>query len=285
MFAKYVGVTSNLQEARFRNAYASYLRAAIPTKLDKFIRSFNMKLSSFLSIATLLAYSFAVVVWVTEYTTVYVNANGLPAQAPEVNTQQAAPAAPVEEQTPVIAPVPTTAALPLVETPVAAPQVETPAAAPQVETPAAVPQAETTPVAEIQPTVAIPQIETTETAPAPAPIPSSNSPETFPNVGEMTYYDTGLGACGWVSTDSDYIVALSQQVFDKKTPNGNPNNNPYCGKKIEAKWGSKTVIVTVVDSCPGCAPNDLDFSPSAFEAIANKDLGRTEFSWRWIDQV
>ena len=29
-----------------------------------------------------------------------------------------------------------------------------------------------------------------------------------------TYYTTGLGACGITNTDSDYIVAVSHDLFD-----------------------------------------------------------------------
>lgn len=225
-----------------------------------------MKFSTLLSLASVLTFTVAIpiekrdVVWVTEYTTVYVNKDSVP------TTLQA------EEATQ------TTQAEDAEETPAAAAEEPTTTKAVEPTTEAVEPTAEAATPTTVEPSTTA--LETTASATS-----TSTSSEEFPHVGEMTYYDTGLGACGWTSTDSDYIVALSQQVFDKKTPNGNPNNNPYCGKQIEAKWGDKTVVVTVVDSCPGCAPNDLDFSPTAFEAIADKDLGRTEFSWRWIDQV
>lgn len=43
------------------------------------------------------------------------------------------------------------------------------------------------------------------------------------------------------------------------------------------------MTVTVVDKCPPCAVNDLDFSPSAFKALTgdNLDAGRVEIVWSW----
>lgn len=200
------------------------------------------------------------VVWVTEYKTVYVNKNAVTIDKDSFEAQYTQADSPQPTTTTTAISSATTDATTITTQP-------------------------TTDATIVEPsTISVGTSPSTSTS-TPSSTSSSSSDSDFPNVGEMTYYDTGLGACGWTSTDSDFIVALSQRVFDTKTPNGNPNNNPYCGKKIEAKKGDKTVIVTVVDSCPGCAANDLDFSPTAFEAIADKDLGRTEFSWRWIDQV
>lgn len=204
------------------------------------------------------------VVWVTEYKTVYVNKNAVTIDKDSFEAQY----------TQADSPQPTTTT-----TAISSATTDATTDATTITT------QPTTDATIVEPsTISVGTSPSTSTS-TPSSTSSSSSDSDFPNVGEMTYYDTGLGACGWTSTDSDFIVALSQRVFDTKTPNGNPNNNPYCGKKIEAKKGDKTVIVTVVDSCPGCAANDLDFSPTAFEAIADKDLGRTEFSWRWIDQV
>lgn len=76
---------------------------------------------------------------------------------------------------------------------------------------------------------------------------------------------------------------------------GNPNLNPICGKKATAHCkfsvtgpiplislsscshfvdGGKTVTVALTDRCTGCAEWDLDFSPSAFDQLADEDIGR-----------
>lgn len=113
---------------------------------------------------------------------------------------------------------------------------------------------------------------------------SSDSSETGSSgeqKGEGTYYSTGLGACGVTNQDTDYIVAISHELFDE-TNTGNPNNNPVCGKKIKANYQGKSVEVKVTDRCEGCAYGDLDFSPSAFTQLADKSLGRIDITWDWM---
>lgn len=100
--------------------------------------------------------------------------------------------------------------------------------------------------------------------------------------GDFTYYNTGLGACGKVNKDTDLIVALNKAKFDPKTPNGNPNKNTLCGKKIKASYQGKSVTVTIVDRCPGCGPNDLDLSPAAFKKLAPLSVGRFKGTWEFI---
>jgi expansin (peptidoglycan-binding protein) len=100
--------------------------------------------------------------------------------------------------------------------------------------------------------------------------------------GRFTYYNPGLGACGQNHGDGDYVVALSHADFDPSTPNGNPNNNPLCGRRLRASYLGKTVDVTVVDRCEGCASGDLDFSPAAFQALAALSVGVIQGTWEWI---
>jgi len=99
--------------------------------------------------------------------------------------------------------------------------------------------------------------------------------------GQGTYYDTGLGSCGITSASTDYIVAISHLLMDGSYT-ANPNANPYCGKKIRAFRNGKSVDVTVVDRCTGCALDDLDFSESAFLQLASIDEGRVDITWEWI---
>lgn len=99
--------------------------------------------------------------------------------------------------------------------------------------------------------------------------------------GDGTWYNTGLGACGVTNLNSDYIVAISHQLFDETNP-GNPNNNPVCGNRIRAYYQGKSIDVTVTDRCGGCAYRDLDFSPAAFSQLAEQSLGRIPITWEWI---
>ena len=67
----------------------------------------------------------------------------------------------------------------------------------------------------------------------------------------MTYYSpsVGLGACGSLHQDSEFVAALPQGVFDPSTPGGNPNANPLCGRTATVCVGDRCVDVEVVDRC------------------------------------
>jgi len=103
--------------------------------------------------------------------------------------------------------------------------------------------------------------------------------------GEGTWYNMagGYTACGQMYSDNDMVVALSHSLFDTKTPNGNPNNNAFCGKKLRATYKGKSVVVTAVDRCAGCAYGDLDFTPTAFSKLADMGVGRLQgITWQWL---
>lgn len=100
--------------------------------------------------------------------------------------------------------------------------------------------------------------------------------------GDGTWYETGLGACGQVNTDTDYIAALGWGLFDQYTPGTNPNVNTLCGRKIRVSYQGKSVVVTAVDRCEGCKPYDLDLSPAAFSQLAHQDVGRIKITWEMI---
>ncbi|KAA1477374.1 hypothetical protein DENSPDRAFT_885058 [Dentipellis sp. KUC8613] len=99
------------------------------------------------------------------------------------------------------------------------------------------------------------------------------------NKGQGTFFTPALGACGFTNKESDLIVAVSAQLFDSAGKGGNPNKNPLCNKFITAHFKGKSVRAKVVDSCPGCKLNDLDFSPAAFKKLASEDLGRIDITW------
>ncbi|KZT05947.1 uncharacterized protein LAESUDRAFT_726515 [Laetiporus sulphureus 93-53] len=104
------------------------------------------------------------------------------------------------------------------------------------------------------------------------------------NSGDGTYYAAGLGACGITNTDSDYIVAVSWELFDNYPgyDGTNPNTNPVCNKGITASYGGKSVSVTVTDRCTGCSTTSLDFTPTAFGDLADLSIGRlTDVTWEF----
>lgn len=94
------------------------------------------------------------------------------------------------------------------------------------------------------------------------------------HVGEATWWEVGLGACGWTNTSSEPVVAISKDVFDKYTPNGNPNKNPLCGETITIKRNGQEYPCKIVDRCTGCKPGDLDLSHDFFNLVTNNGDGR-----------
>ncbi|KAL6910119.1 expansin-like protein [Trichoderma evansii] len=91
--------------------------------------------------------------------------------------------------------------------------------------------------------------------------------------GDITWYNTGLGACGHTNNDGELVVAVSHSLYDHEHP---------CGRKIQINYKGKSEVVTVVDSCGACAENDLDLSPTAFEQVIGPlDIGRVTANWDW----
>ncbi|MCJ1408691.1 hypothetical protein MMC19_002766 [Ptychographa xylographoides] len=119
------------------------------------------------------------------------------------------------------------------------------------------------------------------------PLPSDRQDFT----GDLTYYGTGLGACGVTSTDADNIVSISHFLFDSQQTGSDPNLNPLCGLQIRAERfdeqvnAMRSVDVTVVDRCTGCAPTDLDVSPGVFSQLADPAKGRVTVTWAWLSPV
>jgi hypothetical protein len=126
---------------------------------------------------------------------------------------------------------------------------------------------------------------TVESSPSPEPA-SQGSSTGLSHEGRATYYDpgVGVGSCGQQHTNDDKVVAISHVLFDAQGV-GNPNNNPLCGRKIKCtREGGSSVVVEVVDRCPGCGgDNDLDFSLSAFKGLGGtEDEGHFQFTWEWV---
>jgi len=101
--------------------------------------------------------------------------------------------------------------------------------------------------------------------------------------GDGTFFNPGLGACGITNTDSDLIAAISAQAFDNYPgATSNTDDNPICNMEVTAQFEGKEVTVAIVDLCPNCAgPTDLNFSPAAFEQLADLSLGRIAITWAW----
>jgi len=94
--------------------------------------------------------------------------------------------------------------------------------------------------------------------------------------GTATWFEVGLGACGFTDQDSDFIVALA-------SPNW--GGGSHCNQKLQItnSKNKRTQTATVRDLCPGCSSGDLDMSPSLFEALADDlGLGVFEMTWNYV---
>ncbi|KAJ5325690.1 hypothetical protein MYU51_000561 [Penicillium brevicompactum] len=100
--------------------------------------------------------------------------------------------------------------------------------------------------------------------------------------GDMTWYDTGLGSCGWWNNANDHICAISQVLYNRTNVDGNANHNPVCGKRIHLQRGDRGIDVAVADNCPGCSEFSIDVTTSVFQALGNLDEGRVRIEWHWI---
>jgi hypothetical protein len=90
----------------------------------------------------------------------------------------------------------------------------------------------------------------------------------------MTWYDVGMGACGWTNKPSDFVVAVNKAQYDA---------GGHCGQRIEIRANGKTAIAQVVDECMGCTHNGLDLSKGLFAHFAPTDDGVFDASWTFVD--
>jgi expansin (peptidoglycan-binding protein) len=94
--------------------------------------------------------------------------------------------------------------------------------------------------------------------------------------GLITYYDAdGGGNCSFERNPDDMNVA----AIIKSEYQG----SAVCGACAEVEGPLGTVVVRIVDSCPGCEhAGHLDLSPQAFEKVARKEDGRVQVRWRFV---
>ena len=85
-----------------------------------------------------------------------------------------------------------------------------------------------------------------------------------------------LGNCGVYNRPTEHIVALATSMY---------NHGQHCGSHIQAWYQGRSIIATVVDSCTGCAEQDIDLSPSAFLTLAPLGVGRLHgIEWDFVQQ-
>jgi hypothetical protein len=80
-----------------------------------------------------------------------------------------------------------------------------------------------------------------------------------------------------------FVTAIGGQSFVNIGGDGLLNCAPgvQCHVPLTAtvKHGGKSINVKIVDRCEGCADGDIDLTPTAFAALADMGLGRTDVEW------
>lgn len=95
-----------------------------------------------------------------------------------------------------------------------------------------------------------------------------------PFSGQATYYAAdGTGNCSFAADATHMVAAMNAPDYARAV---------WCGACVEVTGPQGTVVVRVVDSCPGCASGDLDLSREAFERISPLAAGRVAISWREV---
>jgi len=171
--------------------------------------------------------------------------------------------------------------------------------APSSETTTAAPTTSTAPVPAPEPATSEPPAPVVPSSTAAQPEPAVPTPSSPPsggvpsnaNEGDITYYNVGVGACGYDDTGADEtknIVALPHAFMDaiSTATSFGPNQpaHPLCDKTITVQANGKEIECVVRDKCMGCAVNSIDVTPHAFEALfGSLDGGRLEATW-WVNE-
>ncbi|KAH8114436.1 RlpA-like double-psi beta-barrel-protein domain-containing protein-containing protein [Phellopilus nigrolimitatus] len=95
------------------------------------------------------------------------------------------------------------------------------------------------------------------------------------HTGRGTWYDPGLGNCGYTDSSSDPVVAIG---IGRYGDGGNCNQWIY----IENTANGNVAYGQTRDSCQSCSDSDLDMSPDVFQQLASLDVGELTISWNFM---
>ena len=96
------------------------------------------------------------------------------------------------------------------------------------------------------------------------------------HTGEATFYTfaNGGGACMFDPTPNDLMVgAMNATDYE---------NSQVCGECVSLTGPNGTILIRIVDLCPGCKQGDIDLSPQAFSRIADTSRGRVSITWEVV---
>ncbi|XP_076921756.1 EG45-like domain containing protein [Bidens hawaiensis] len=105
--------------------------------------------------------------------------------------------------------------------------------------------------------------------------------------GQATFYTPPYipSSCYGNQDRGVMIMAANSGLFNNRGACGNRYRVSCTGRTnlgVLQPCTGRTVDVTVVDLCPGCASNQIDLSQEAFAVIANPDAGRINIDYNRI---
>ena len=107
------------------------------------------------------------------------------------------------------------------------------------------------------------------------PRPANPCPGDPTHSGRATYYAAdGSGKCSFEPSPDDLMVAALDDV--------DYADAALCGACVAVTGPTGSVVVRVVDRCPGCEPGDVDLSREAFARIAPLEQGRVTVTWHVV---
>ncbi|EED80011.1 predicted protein [Postia placenta Mad-698-R] len=96
------------------------------------------------------------------------------------------------------------------------------------------------------------------------------------HTGQATWYDVGLGACGYTDVASSPVVAISHDIYGS---GGNCNQ----WMQITNKANGKVEYGKTRDECEGCDATSIDLSSSLFESLgAPLSEGVLQVEWHFM---
>jgi expansin len=106
--------------------------------------------------------------------------------------------------------------------------------------------------------------------------PTPSCPPHEVHEGGASFYDfaDGSGACSFPAAPGDLHVAAINDVDYAASA--------ACGRCAKVTGPTGTVVVQIVDRCPGCGPGGLDLHPEAFAKLAPLSDGRIEVRWSYV---
>ncbi|CCM05937.1 uncharacterized protein FIBRA_08176 [Fibroporia radiculosa] len=98
------------------------------------------------------------------------------------------------------------------------------------------------------------------------------------HTGRGTWFDVGLGACGYENVNSDPIVAISHDIYG-----GGGNCNQWI--HITNTANGVSAYGQTRDECMGCDATAIDMSPSLFESLgADLSVGVLTVEWNFMNK-